>query len=75
MKEEKTKNWLRGKKYILLLFGLFIFGFICITSFYLTKSGVNLDWLEPVSAIGGTLAIILGILKIIKKLRKTTKKT
>jgi len=74
-KAEKTKsgNWFHGKRRY-ILWALLIFGILCIISFFLTEIGVKLDWLTPVSEIGGTLAIILTIVKIIKKHRKSAKK-
>jgi len=71
-KEEKakSKNWLHGKKWYILL----MLGIICIISFFLTEYGVKLDWLEPIAEIGGMLAVILSILTIFKNLRKSPKK-
>ncbi|MDR2972875.1 MAG: hypothetical protein LBU83_13280 [Bacteroidales bacterium] len=73
-KKVKFKNWLRKKKYILLIFGLLIFGIIYLISYYLTEYEVSLDWLTPISNIGGILAVILSILMIFKSLRKSAKK-
>jgi hypothetical protein len=69
----KFKDRLYKKKYILLVFGLLIFGIIYIISYFLNEYGVSLDWLTPISNIGGILAVILLI--IFKSLRKSTKKT
>jgi predicted acetyltransferase len=73
MKEAKDKNWLYGKKRY-FLWMLLMFGFLCIISFFLTEYEVKLDWLTPISEIGGTLAVIVTILTILKNYRKSAKK-
>jgi predicted acetyltransferase len=72
-KISKFKNWLKEKKlYIFLIIGIIIL--IFLISFFLTNNGVKLDWLTPISEIGGTLAVILTIMTILKKYRKTARK-
>jgi predicted acetyltransferase len=69
----KSKNWFQGKKRY-ILWALLMFGIICIISIFLTENGVKLDWLTPISEIGGTLAVILTIVTLLKNHRKSTKK-
>jgi amino acid transporter len=70
--KSKFKNWLHGKRwyiYIVLICGIAII----IISFFVTEKVEKLDWLTPISKIGGVLAVILSIVATVKKRHKSVK--
>ena len=68
--KSKFKNLLYGKRwYIVLVCGIAI----VIISFFVSEKVEKLEWLTPISKIGGVLAVILSIVVVAKKRRKSAR--